>query len=162
MPGSFWTDWQTRGLGEILRDRLRAWWRSLDRPDPWSPDLDAAARAADALPVCHRCLTPFVGPGWFCANCGAATGPYNNTMPYLNIFSCGEVWRAGFASRRRPTPIVLIGEILTALLKGGLLAVPYMLRLLARAARRPPRASPPPVPVDVRATTPRADPESGA
>src|SRR3954468_23812942 len=71
-------------------------------PNPWPDDIEAAVHQPDALPICHRCFTPQNHNGWFCPECGTATGPYNNLMPYLYIFSEGEVLRAGVLDPVRP------------------------------------------------------------
>lgn len=45
----FWREWQTKSLGELLGGVIRRWWASLDTPDPWPDDVDAAVRAPDAM-----------------------------------------------------------------------------------------------------------------
>jgi len=74
--------WGRRSLGVIIRD----WWNA-QPPNPWSDEDQEAVNRPDAVRVCHRCLTPQEHLGWFCPECGAATGPYNNCMPFLHILS---------------------------------------------------------------------------
>ena len=69
--------------------------------DPWSPEDDAAAKHPAASKLCLRCLQP-IPPApqvWFCPNCGAATGDCNNSMPFLYIFSMGELLRRGVVGK---------------------------------------------------------------
>jgi hypothetical protein len=35
-----WSDWTSRSLGNILTSRIRAWWRSIDTPNPWPGEVD--------------------------------------------------------------------------------------------------------------------------
>jgi hypothetical protein len=93
---NFFDAWGRKSLGEIIRD---GWKATLADPPklsyPWSDEIQAEIERPDAVRVCHRCLTPQEHLGWFCPECGAATGPYNNCMPFVYIFSQGEVLRAG-------------------------------------------------------------------
>lgn len=63
--------------------------------DPWSPEIDQAVRKRDAVPVCVECLCPQEGHRWFCPHCGFPSGEYVTTMPYLYIFTYGELLRRG-------------------------------------------------------------------
>jgi hypothetical protein len=80
-------------------------------PNPWPEEVESAVQDPDAVPICHRCFTPQDHDGWFCPKCGTATGPYNNWMPYLNIFSEGEVLRAGILDHLRPGFLVRLGYV---------------------------------------------------
>jgi hypothetical protein len=84
-------------------------------PDPWDTETDKAVRQPDAVPVCHRCLTPQSPCGWFCPTCGSAVGPYNNYMPYVYIFSEGEVLRNGVTDRMRIGLLTGVGYFLVSL-----------------------------------------------
>ncbi|MBU6402577.1 MAG: hypothetical protein KGS61_19840 [Verrucomicrobia bacterium] len=81
-------------------------------PDPWGADVAEALEGPDAVPVCHRCFEPQAHEGWFCPHCGAAVGPYNNCMPYLNVFSFGEISRAGVSEAVRPSAFQVVGMVL--------------------------------------------------
>jgi hypothetical protein len=82
------------------------------KPDPWGPEVEAAIQGPDARPVCHHCFTPQEDPNWFCPECGAAIGPYNNLMPYVNIFSEGEVLRTGVTGHWRTSRLMVLGYLL--------------------------------------------------
>ncbi len=94
--------WGQKSLGEIIRD----WWR-IQFPEPagprypWSDEEQTAVNQPEAVRVCHRCLTPQDHLGWFCPECGSATGPYNNCMPFIHIWSQGETLRAGVNEKIR-------------------------------------------------------------
>ncbi len=119
----------------MLISRIQAWWRSFERPDPWPPEVDAAARSADAVPVCHRCFTPCDLPVWFCPSCGAAVGPYNNVLPFVRVFSLGEVLRSGVSSSARYTPLTVAGYILVAIQEFWFLAPVYYVALIMNYVR---------------------------
>jgi len=125
-----WREWQSNKLSTVLADRIRGWWKSLDKPDPWPAELDAAVRAPDAIPVCHRCTTPCELPVWFCPVCGASIGPYNNILPFVRIFSFGEVLRSGLQPTARFTLLTVPGYILVTLHFAFYLAPFYFIRLI--------------------------------
>lgn len=101
-PLNFFEVWGRKSLGAMIRD----WWQ-VQFPEPtgplypWSDEEQEAVNRPDAVRICHRCTAPQEHPGWFCPECGAATGPYNNCMPFVNIFSTGEVLRAGIDKETR-------------------------------------------------------------
>jgi len=66
------------------------------RPDPWSPEDDAAAKDPAASKLCLRCLHPQTrtAQGWFCPNCGEPDCD-NIYKPYLYISSIGALARRG-------------------------------------------------------------------
>ena len=106
-------------------------------PDPWSPDDDAAARSDDALPLCPRCLTPQKGTGWFCPKCGSSVGPYNNLMPYVSIYSIGEVARAGVGDDVPRNWLTRIGYVLFAVSAYAWFFPVYLVSLAFRRRREP-------------------------
>ena len=123
--------------------------------DPWGAEVDEALNADDTRPLCHHCLTPQEHNGWFCPECGAVVGPYANYMPYVNIFSQGEVLRAGVSERLRRTPLTLIGYVLLSfaffidLVPLFLIWAPplYLIFFVAHLRRQNPDNSvPPPIP----------------
>jgi len=103
-------------LGGLTLGRLVFWVREAPlRPDPWEPEIDEGLRQPEAQPVCHRCFTPQPPGQWFCEHCGSAVGPYNNLMPYVNVFSQGEVFRNGVTDRVRIGPLTVAGYFLASL-----------------------------------------------
>jgi hypothetical protein len=105
-------------IGLILAGlwRLVVWFRAAPvKPDPWSAEIEASLHQADATPICHRCLSPYRDDVWFCDTCGAAVGPYNNYMPYVHVFSEGEVFRNGVTDKMRASPLIIIGYLLFSL-----------------------------------------------
>lgn len=110
--------------------------------EPWPEEVDDAVRRPDAVLVCHRCLAPQKPGAWFCPECGAAVGPYNNVMPYLYIFSMGEGFRAGVQPEAHYTPLTKTGYALAALSYMGPLAILYYLRMLQNGSRC--KTTPPP------------------
>jgi len=83
--------------------------------DPWDVEVEHGLQQADAVPVCHHCLTE-VPPGqWFCESCGGAVGPYNKYMPYVYCFSEGEVFRNGVTDRLPRNTLTVCGYLLLSL-----------------------------------------------
>ena len=83
--------------------------------DPWSEEVEKSMNAPEAEPVCHRCFSPHGDETWFCPCCGAAVGDYNNWMPYVYLFSQGEVLRNGVTANIKPSPSVVAGYIVLSL-----------------------------------------------
>jgi hypothetical protein len=91
--------------------RLIVWVRDAPvTPDPWDAETEQQLEAAPE--ICPHCSTPQPATAWFCEHCGRAVGPYNNLMPYVNVFSEGEVLRNGTHDRLRKSPLILIGYFL--------------------------------------------------
>jgi hypothetical protein len=96
--------------------RIVVWIRTAPiKPDPWSAEIETSLQAEDATPICHHCLTPHSNTAWFCGHCGSAVGPYNNLMPYVCVFSQGEVLRNGVTDKLRANPLIIIGYLLYSL-----------------------------------------------
>lgn len=111
--------------------RLIAWIREAPQtPDPWDAEVEQTLQDPEVRQVCHRCLTPQDPETWFCRHCGAAVGPYNNLMPFLNVFSEGEVLRNGVDGRFRNRPLIVIGYFLITLGIFPVLAPIYWLSFL--------------------------------
>jgi hypothetical protein len=93
--------------------RLLLWVRNAPvHPDPWDEATETAVRQDNAVLVCHHCLSE-VAPGqWFCEHCSCAVGPYNNLMPFISVFSEGEVFRNGALDKVRRSPVTVIGYVL--------------------------------------------------
>ncbi len=103
--------------------------------DPWGTEIDEALTREEALPLCHHCLTPQQHNGWFCPECGATVGPYSNYMPFIYVFSQGEVLRSGVTERMRRSPLITMGFVLLSL---GMFAVaaPFYWFFLFKNLRR--------------------------
>jgi hypothetical protein len=113
-------------------------------PDPWEQEVGQATDSPDVPEVCHRCSAPQAWGAWFCPHCGSAVGPYNNLMPYVNVFSQGEVLRNGATDRFRMRPLILIGYLLVSL-EGYLIFAPvywfFLLRNLRCRRDAPPQSA---------------------
>lgn len=115
------------GLAGYLFWRLIVWVRdSPTHPDPW--DAEVAQKLADpeTPETCPHCSTPQPPTAWFCEHCGRAVGPYNNMMPFLNVFSEGEVLRNGTTNRLRKGLLIPAGYFLISinLMLAGILLLP--------------------------------------
>ena len=96
--------------------RFIAWIRDAPKtPDPWDAEVEQQLQDPNAQQICHRCMTSQEPDAWFCKHCGAAVGPYNNLMPFLNVFSEGEVLRNGITHRFRNRALVVTGYVLITL-----------------------------------------------
>jgi hypothetical protein len=116
--------------------RLIVWIREAPQtPDPWDAEVEQKLQDPETQQVCHRCLTPQEPGAWFCKRCGTAVGPYNNLMPFLNVFSEGEVLRNGVGGRFRNRPLIVIGYFLITLGIFSFFAPIYWLSLLLNLKR---------------------------
>jgi hypothetical protein len=79
--------------------------------DPWGAEIERLIQEDETPALCHRCLTPQKDNAWLCPECGSAVGPYNNYMPYVVLFSQGEVYRAGVMDHVRPSILVVCGYL---------------------------------------------------
>jgi len=117
---------------------LIAWIRSAPaRPDPWDAEVEQKISGPDAVEICPHCLTEQPPNAWFCKGCGRAVGPYNNLMPYVQVFSEGEVLRNGTSGRLRKSPLILIGYFLISVGMFPLLAPFYLFSLFLNWQRQP-------------------------
>jgi hypothetical protein len=105
------------GVGAIaaaLFWRLIVWVREAPvKPDPW--DAQVERELSEAPEACPNCSTPQSPNAWFCPHCGRAVGPYNNLMPFVQIFSEGEVLRNATNRHLRNRPVIIIGYVLLGL-----------------------------------------------
>ncbi len=116
--------------------RLIVWVRNAPvRPDPWDAGFEQKMQDPDTPETCHHCSTPQPPGAWFCEHCGCAVGPYNNLMPYVQVFSEGEVFRSGTSGQFRKRPLILLGFFLISLGTFSFLAPVYWLSLLLNFAR---------------------------
>ena len=118
--------------------RLVVWVRDAPiKPDPWDAEIEQKLSDPETVEVCPHCLTPQPRNAWFCQHCGKAVGPYNNLMPFVNVFSEGEVLRNGTTDRFRNRPLVLIGYLLITLGINPFIAPIYWFFLLSNLKRPP-------------------------
>lgn len=106
--------------------RLIVWVREAPvRPEPWGAEIEKLLSEPDAVEVCPHCLTEQSSTAWFCDKCGRAVGPYNNLMPYVMVFSQGEVFRNGVDGRVRSSPLTIIGYLIYSLASYAVFAPLY-------------------------------------
>jgi hypothetical protein len=131
------------GLAVGLLWRFFAWLNQRPRtPDPWGEEIERKLHEPDAIEICHRCFEPRTSAGWFCEHCGSAIGPYNNLMPFVNVFSEGEVFRNGVNDHLRRGPLIVLGYLLLSLSAYVVFAPIYwifLFRNLRRWKEEPPR-----------------------
>lgn len=119
-------------LGFVFRD----WSHHFPvKPDPWDAEIAEKLKQPDCVPVCHHCFTPQEHDKWFCPECGASVGPYNNYLPYIHIFSEGEVLRNGVRSHVARNPLTVVGYLCFSTLE-YLIFAPLYWYLLFRNLRR--------------------------
>jgi hypothetical protein len=119
----------TGGLALAALWKLVTWIRDAPvRPDPWDGEVENQLQAAPE--ICPHCSTPQPPTAWFCEHCGRAVGPYNNLMPYLQVFSEGEVFRNGASGQFRRRPLILAGYFLLGFGMLSFLAPIYWFSLL--------------------------------
>ena len=113
-------------VGLVIYGIVR-WFMSADRtPDPWGTEIERAIEDLSTPELCHRCLTPQQGSGRFCAECGAAVGPYNNYMPFVRVFSEGEVLRAGISDHMRSSALIICGYVFLSFAVYAIFAPVYL------------------------------------
>jgi hypothetical protein len=111
------------GLGLAGFWRLIIWVRDAPaKPDPWDAETQQKLSGPDAVQVCHHCFTAQTDNAWFCGCCGSAVGPYNNLMPYVCIFSEGEVFRNATSGKIRASLLTVGGYVLLSLTSYALFA----------------------------------------
>lgn len=103
-------------LGTIAVIRLILWVRRLPvSADPWDQKTAETLTAAETSGVCHKCSQPHSDNQPFCEHCGAAVGDYNNVLPYVYIFSQGEVLRTGATGTFRVNAMTIGGYLIYSL-----------------------------------------------
>ena len=103
-------------LAVLLAWRAIVWFMQIPvPPDPWGQEIEKALHDPEAVEVCHRCFDPVTPGSWFCQHCGCAVGPYNNLMPYIDVFSQGEVLRNGTNDKLPQNALIIGGYLLLSL-----------------------------------------------
>jgi hypothetical protein len=90
----------------------------------------------EAMPLCHRCLSPHDPLRNFCAQCGAPVGEYTNWLPYPYLFSIGHTMRIGTAGEYRRSAFIIFGFFLLAFAEYAFFAPVYWF-IFVRRLRRP-------------------------
>lgn len=123
-------------LGVVVSYRLIRWVRRLPvSPDPWDEQTAQSLDAETTAEICHKCSRPHPPEQPFCEHCGAAIGTYNNCMPYVYLFSEGEVLRTGVAGKFRVNALTVGGYLIYSLIS-YLIFAPIYWYLLFRNVRR--------------------------
>ena len=134
-------------VGVVAVMRCLQWfWNVKPKPDPWGPEVEAALDDPQVLPACHRCFMPHAETDWFCPECGAAVGDYNNWSPYLQLFSVGEVLRDGTFGKPQHNWITVLGYLLLSVSQYIIFAPVYWVLFFMNLAGSPlqPRVKPTP------------------
>jgi hypothetical protein len=105
-------------------------------PEPWGEEIEKAVQEAEAVEVCHRCFDPVAPGSWFCGHCGGAVGPYNNWMPYIYLFSQGEVLRNGGNDKLPRNALIVIGYLLFSINSYVIFAPVYWFFLFGNLKRQ--------------------------
>jgi len=117
------------------------------RSDPWSDEVATEIAKDDAVPLCHRCLSPHDSLVDFCPDCGAPVGPYTNWLPYPYLFSIGHTLRIGASGDFRRSPLTIAGFFCLGIAEYAPFAPVYWFILLkGLSSHRPasPSSDPPP------------------
>jgi hypothetical protein len=125
----------SRYQGPLAR-ALRRWWNS-GFVDPWPKEIDEAVRRPDAEPVCLNCLMPQERHFWFCRECGHPGGEYLTVMPYLHIFTIGELMQRGVVGPPERRFWVTCGFVVVSTMEYTIFAPLYWFWMLRRALGRP-------------------------
>lgn len=103
-------------LGLVVIFRLIYWVRRLPvSPDPWDETTAESLESDEIGEVCRKCSQPHPPGQSFCEHCGTAVGAYNNWMPYVYLFSEGEVLRTGVTGKFRLNAMTIGGYVLYSL-----------------------------------------------
>jgi len=105
------------------------------KPDPWDAETAQLLEQEDAVALCPHCLTPTTPTQWFCESCGTAVGACNNFMPYVYIFSQGEVLRNGTTGRIPVNATTVGGYFLLSLCSYAIFAPVYWCFLVKNLRR---------------------------
>lgn len=117
--------------------------QSQPAPDPWDESINAELAKADAIPLCHRCLTPHSHDTDFCPACGTPVGQYTNWLPFPQLFSIGHVLRTGTNGDFKRTPLTILGFMLFSLAEYMLFVPIYWIVFLRKIFGHPPVETPP-------------------
>lgn len=110
--------------------------RAAVAPEPWDANVTAELAREDAVPLCHRCLTPHHPMAYFCPECGAPVGAYTNCMPFLYLFSIGHTLRIGTSGEFRRSPLTVAFFFLLGLAQYTLFVPVYWIVLLRGLTKR--------------------------
>ena len=104
--------------------------REYDIRDPWDDLLEEDFwEKATPLYFCGNCGALFDDRRYFCESCGSSVGYYNNSMPFLWIFSLGDLLMYCISPGFRGGRMNIAGVYLMALGQYGPLAIFYLYRM---------------------------------
>ncbi len=104
-------------------------------PDPWDAAVEDSVESGDAVPICHRCLSPHNPQADFCPECGAPVGTYTNYLPFPYLFSIGHTLRIGTEGNYKHSFLTIFGFMFFAIVEYGLFAPVYWFMFLRRLVR---------------------------
>jgi hypothetical protein len=120
----------------VLCIRAWVWFREgPQKSDPWDAEIANAMEEETAEPLCYHCLAPQKEIRWFCPECGASVGPYNNYDPYLRLFSQGQLLRSGVLDQVPRRPLIILGYIILPLAFFSIFAPVYWYFLIRNLNR---------------------------
>ena len=112
-------------------------------PDPWDETIASEIEKDEAIPLCHRCLTPYDSSTDFCSKCGTTVGQYTNWLPYPYLFSVGHTLRIGTSGDFNRSLLTVFGFFLFSLAEYALFAPVYWVVFLSKLLQpRPQNTSP--------------------
>jgi hypothetical protein len=74
---------------------------------------------------------------WICDDCGSPGGEYANTMPFLHIFSLGELLRRGVLGKPEKKNLAILGFLIVSSLEYLIFAPIYWYWMYRKAIGRP-------------------------
>jgi hypothetical protein len=120
----------------VICIRALIWFREgPPKSDPWDAEIANAMEQETAEPLCYHCLAPQKQISWFCPECGASVGPYNNYDPYLRLFSQGQLLRSGVLDQVPRRPLIILGYIILPLAFFAIFAPVYWYFLIRNLNR---------------------------
>lgn len=88
-------------------------------------------------PLCLNCAAPQGGHRWFCPKCGFPGGEYVVLMPYLQIFTVGEVLRRGVTGPPEKGFAIKAGLVVYSLTQYAVFAPLYWFWMARKARGKP-------------------------
>lgn len=125
----------TRFNGPLAR-ALRQYLNEYPR-DPWSEEVDRAARLPDATPLCTSCLAPQELHRWKCPHCGYPGGDLSAFLPLERTLLEGELFRRGVLGPPEERAWITVTFVIFSLVTFTVFAPLYWFWMLRRASGTP-------------------------